>query len=359
MKIIRTGYYVKGFAKLYEDAVRFSYMITEKAKYKAKILVFWEKHGLGATIDAFPVKRPTLFLWKKQFKQGGDKPESLNEKSKCPKNKRKRITDARIEEFIIKQRIEHPRLGKDKIKPLLDQYCEEQTIKAISIPTIGRIIFDLKKQGRILSGRRLSLYGKTGNLIERKQIKRKKLRRKDYNPEKAGDLLQIDTIVKFINGIKRYIVTAIDLKSDFGFAYAYAGASSQNTKDFFNKLEMVAPFAIKRVQTDNGSEFENHFKEHIKDKDIIHFHNYPKCPKMNAYVERFNRTIQEEFIDWNKETLAYDIDEFNRKLIDWLLWYNTERPHYSLRMIPPMRYIINNLFLTPQKSNMLWTHTKY
>src|SRR3990167_745426 len=62
---------------------------------------------------------------------------------------------------------------------------------------------------------------------------------------------------------------------------------------------------------------------------------------MNACVERFNRTIQEEFIDWHKETLAYDIDEFNRKLIDWLLWYNTERPHYFLRMIPPMRYIIN------------------
>ena len=79
---------------------------------------------------------------------------------------------------------------------------------------------------------------------------------------------------------------------------------------------------------------------------------------MNACVERFNRTIQEEFIDWHKETLAYDIDEFNRKLIDWLLWYNTEKPHYFLRMIPPMRYIINNLFSTPQKSNMLWTHTR-
>ena len=125
---------------------------------------------------------------------------------------------------------------------------------------MGRIISDLKKQGRILSGKRLSFYGKTGNLIEKKQIKRKKLRRKDYNPEKVGDLLQIDTIVKFINGIKRYIVPAIDLKLDFGFAYGYAGASSQNTKDFFSKLEMVSPFSIKRMQTDNGSEFEKDFR---------------------------------------------------------------------------------------------------
>lgn len=357
MRILRINYHVKGFAKLYEDAVKFSYMLTEKAKYKAKVLGFWEKHGLEAAMDAFPVKRSTLFVWKKQLRQGGGKLESLNEKSKCPKNKRKRIVNPRIDSFIINLRIEHPRLGKDKIKPLLDRYCQAQCLKEQSVSTIGRILQDLKNKGKIPERKKLCFYARTGSLTQRKQIKRKKIRRKDYKPEKAGDLLQIDTIVKFINGLKRYIITAIDLKSDFGFAYAYTSASSQNTKDFFSKLEAVAPFSIKRIQTDNGSEFENYFQDYISLKSIIHFHNYPKCPKMNAYIERFNRTLQEEFIDWNKEALAYNLEEFNRKLINWLLWYNTERPHYSLKMISPMQYIINNLFLTPKKSNMLWTHT--
>ena len=41
-----------------------------------------------------------------------------------------------------------------------------------------------------------------------------------------------------------------------------------------------------------------------------------------------------------------------------LLWYNTERPHHSLKMISPMEFIINNTFLTPQKSRMMWTLQK-
>ncbi|MBI4652750.1 hypothetical protein HY750_00655 [Candidatus Kuenenbacteria bacterium] len=60
---------IKGFVKLYEYGYKYTYIITEKAKYKAKVLIFWEKHGLVATLDAFPYKRSTLFLWKKELKQ--------------------------------------------------------------------------------------------------------------------------------------------------------------------------------------------------------------------------------------------------------------------------------------------------
>jgi len=357
MQVLRINYGLEGSVSVYNDALKWSRMLTDKAKYKVKVLVFWEKHGLEATIDAFPHKRSALFEWKKTLKENNGRLESLNEKSRCPKNKRKPDWNLEAVQFIEKLRNEHPRLGKDKIKPLLDRYCHQQRIKTESISTIGRIIAHLKEKRRIPTGRKISLSARTGKLIERNPIKRKKIRRKDYQPEQPGDLLQIDTIVKFINGIKRYIITAIDLKAEFGFAYGYTNPSSKCTTDFFRKLETVAPFQIKRIQTDNGSEFEHLFRDYAKQKNIIHFHNFPKCPKMNAVVERFNRTLQEEFIDWNRETLAYDLDGFNKKLIGWLLWYNTERPHWTLKQIPPMQYIINSLFLTPQKSRMVWTHT--
>ena len=162
-------------------------------------------------------------------------------------------------------------------------------------------------------------------------------------------------MVKFINGIRRYIITAIDTKSDFAFAYTYKSPSSQNTKDFFLKLENVAPFKIQRIQTDNGSEFEKYFREYIEKRKITHLHNYPRQPKMNCYIERFNRTIQEEFVDFNLNTLAYDLNKFNDKLINWLLWYNTKRSHHSLGLISPMKFIINSY--NPEKCNMLWMST--
>lgn len=177
---------IKGFINLYEYALKYSYMITDKAKGKAKILSFWAKHGLEATIDAFPVKRSTLFLWKKKLKDNNGNPEALNDKSKAPYKKRQRITDKRIEEFIIAQRTEHPRLGKDKIKPLLNDHCLQQNIVSISESTIGRIIDDLKERKLILANAKVYLSGKTGKIIERKpKKKRKKIRRKDYQPERV------------------------------------------------------------------------------------------------------------------------------------------------------------------------------
>ncbi|MGB9608932.1 MAG: hypothetical protein ACPL3E_00995, partial [Minisyncoccia bacterium] len=193
-------------------------MLTEKAKYKAKILIFWEKHGLEATLDAFLVKRSTLFEWKKILRDNNGKLESLNEKSRCPKNKRKTNWNTKIIDFIEYLRNTYPKIGKDKIKPLLDEYCRNTNIKSVSISTIGRIIVYLKQKNKIPTYKKISFNAKTERFFEKSIKKQKKIRRKDYKPEVPGDLLQIDTIVKFINGIKRYIITAIDLRSDFAFA---------------------------------------------------------------------------------------------------------------------------------------------
>ena len=329
-------------------------MIKGEAKRKAKILNFWHKHGLGATQEAFGISRASIFLWESKLMKSKGKLESLNNQSRRPKTVRKRITPESIEQFILSQRKEHYRLGKEKLAALL----KEAGIANLSSSTVGRILNDLKRRNLLPVPVKFSFYARTGKLIERKILKKhKKLRKKDYQPQQGGDLLQLDTIVYFINGLRRYLVTAIDLKSDFAFAYAYSSPSSVNTRDFFKKLREICPFTIQRIQTDNGSEFEKYFREYVEQENIIHFHNYPKCPKMNASIERFNRTIQEEFANWNTNLLSLDIHSFNQKLMTWLIWYNTIRPHHSLGLISPMKYIINSLNLTSQKSNMLWTNT--
>ena len=76
---------------------------------------------------------------------------------------------------------------------------------------------------------------------------------------------------------------------------------------------------------------------------------------MNSEIERFNRTLSDAFIKQNRMLLAYDIEAFNQKLIDWLLWYNTRRPHWSLGLISPLRYICNQL--PARESQMIWTST--
>jgi transposase InsO family protein len=328
-------------------------MITEKAKNRCKVLAFWEKYGDVATKEAFNISRRTLFRWQKDLEQARGKLDGLNARSTAPKKRNKRIVDLRVHDYLIEQRKLHYKIGKKKLASLV----KEEFNITYSESKIGRILSEMKRRGLLPAYTRMSLYGRTGNLHERHQKRRKKLRIKGYRPDKAGDLVQVDTVVKFIDGIKRYVITAIDVESDFAFALAYKSLSSASAKDFMQKLEEVAPFKITHVQTDNGLEFEKYFRDYLNLRNILHFHNYPKCPKMNAFVERFNRTIQEQFVNWHLHHLRDDINHFNRDLIDWLLWYNTKRPHESLGMVSPLRYIV--MTLPTRECHMWWTRTKY
>lgn len=179
-------------------------MITKKAKYKAKVLAFWEKHGLEATMDAFPVKRPTLFLWKKKFREGGNKIEALNDKKRTPKTTRKREWPFEIRQKIKEIRHDplHLNLGPDKVYPLLEIFCKERGLKCPKIRTITRIIVDDPEKMRIFP-QKISHFDKIKKTNRQKVL----CKPKGIKPEYPGHLIALDTIEKFINGTRRYIIT--------------------------------------------------------------------------------------------------------------------------------------------------------
>jgi putative transposase len=152
------------------------------------------------------------------------------------------------------------------------------------------------------------------------------------------------------------MLSAIDLDSRFAFAYSYPHLNSQNAADFLKKLTSVAPFTINHIQTDNGSEFEKHFVDAIRGSPIQHFNTYPRHPQSNAYVERFNRTLRSQFLEYYEDDIT-DVQPLNHALIDYLIWYNTRKPHHGLGMRSPMQYYMQSARLNGHKSNMLWTRT--
>ena len=327
-------------------------------EHRIKVLNFFDCYGASATKEAFAVSRSTVYLWKQTLKANNGRISCLAPDSKAPLNRRRRSTSPVIDDFIVMQRELHPRLGKAKLATMLIPVCTEANISLPSISTVGRILKDLKRQGRLPKYQRVTVNGRTGRVYDTKRrTKLVKERRGSYHPEKAGDLVQMDCVIKFVNGMRRYVISAIDYHSEFAFSMGYTSLSSARAKDFLHKFITVAPFEVKRVQTDNGSEFYKLFHEACLDLGLTHYWNYPRHPKMNAKIERYNRTVQEEFVDWHLDDLGYDINSFNYQLMDWVIWYNTIRPHHTLKLKSPMKALLDALQLEPRQSNMLWTDT--
>ena len=329
-------------------------MITKKALRKARVLAFWEKHGLQAAMEAFGVKRLTLFLWKRKLKEAEGKFEGLNEKKTTPKIKRKRIWPLEILAEIKRLRWQHPNLGKEKLSPELKEFCDNKGLKCPQPRTIGRLIKDLG--GLRIYPQRISHFGRI------KPIKRQKVLRKpkDFQAEHPGHCVALDTVEKIIGGKRRYIITFEDLYTRFSFAWETTSHASLAATEFFALCRRVFPFsfAFMFVLTDNGSEFKKHFSEELRKLHLTHYHTYPKTPKMNAHLERFNRTLQEEFVDYHLADLLIP-EIFNRKLAEYLLWYNAKRVHFAFQnKLSPIQFMsslpINQL---PEKCKNGWPHT--
>jgi putative transposase len=352
------GYYGNGYSRFMqyiEDIL--NHPKRESIERRLKIIEFFDEFGEEATRKAFDKSRSTIYLWKQTLKKSGGKLSALSPGDRTPINKRKRIVHPFIERFIVEYRTNHPGADKTTITPALTIACKLNVIRPVSESTIGRIIYDLKRKGRIPKSNKVTINGRTGRLLVREPKRnRKKLRRKDYLPKCPGDLVQMDTVAIFVAGLKRYIFTAIDVNTRFAFAYAYVSNSSANGNDFLGKFCKVAPFVTRRVQTDNGSEFAKHYDQYCHENRLTHFFNYPKHPQSNGYLERFNRTVQEQFV-YSYEDLLDDLPIFNSKLMDYLIWYNTEKPHRGIGKVPPMRYYLDK-FIPPAQSNMLWTLTR-
>lgn len=330
--------------KQYLNTISHNQIVQEKLE----LIKFFDNYGAKVTKDAYGVGRSTVYAWKRRYKTSKYDPASLIPKSKKPKNTRRSYVDPLIKEFIKKLRMEAYRLGKSKIKVLLDEYCTQNNLPKIAESTIGKII---KRERYLFPPRKVyhDPASKQGQWNPRKIRNRISSR---YLTSYPGELVQVDSITIFKDGLMRYLVTAIDVYSRFAFAFTYKSLSSKMSLDFIQKLEETAPFKITNIKTDNGHEFLGSFDEYLTAKGIKHFFSYPRTPKANAFVERFNRTIQEEFVE-PKMDLITDVDEFNRKLMEYLVFFNAVRPHRSLDNLTPMGYLVFKGIL----SNMCVTHT--
>jgi len=169
----------------------------------------------------------------------------------------------------------------------------------------------------------------------RKRSPWKRLHLSPKRPEalKPGDLVMVDTIHLMISEKKRiYVYTLIDVYSRWCYALATERINTRKSVEFLKRAEKLSSFKFNCIQSDHGSEFSQHFSERIK---ILHRHSRVRKPNDNSYLERFNRTLQEECLD----KIPVDVKTFNRVLPMYLIYYNTERLHMGINFQTPTQLL--------------------
>lgn len=294
---------------------------SEPAKFRLTVLEHMKQFGWQSASHAYHVSRATIFRWRKRM---DGRLISLVPTSTCPHHTRQMVVDARMMLFLKTIRETYGNIEKEKLKCILDAYAQ----------TIGISSYGATKIGKIIKRYRLT------TPTSRKTGRRKKpaVFRRKYAPK--GVLpghCEMDGITVYFDGTTYRFISIIDVVTRQAWCTRVPTLSSVYTIATLCAFQHQTTHLIHTVQTDNGSEFLGAFHAHLEAKHIRHEFCYPRCPRINGVVERFNRTMQEECINRIMDDIE-DKQLFQKKLEQYCIWYNTKRPHYALRYQTPQAY---------------------
>ena len=297
--------------------------LSRTAKSRLEWIIHHQEHNNARlTCRHFGIKPKTFYKWKNLFDEKNLR--TLEDRSRKPETVRQTKRTLEQEIQMVALRKEFIRLGAKKLARIYESRFGE-FISAYQFESI------IKKYQLYYDPRRNKLIQK-----KRRNPFKKRLAIHYNGKKKPFKICEIDTVVFHWKGMKVYILTAIDRLSRVAFARAYTSHSSRAAADFLKRMQLLVggKFA---VVPDNGSEFHGEFLKAADELELPLYWARVRQPKDKPQVERFNRTLQEEFVALGNNHIS--IKKFNQRMTKWLIHYNFERPHQSLRYLPPLVWI--------------------
>lgn len=274
--------------------------ILSQQKYqRQRMIKYAANHSITETAIRYKVSRKTVHKWVKRYDGTID---SLVDHSHKPHNSPQKHTDKEIKQ--IKKR-----LKKHRWQDLILAYQElvEKDGYTRSYGGFKRIVSQLKA-------------------LKPKKGKRKRKPKPYKRAEYPGQKIQLD--VKYVprycvvDGKKYYQYTAVDECTRWTFREMYDEHSTYSSKQFLEKLMEKAPFPIREIQTDNGTEFTNRlivtkskhltlFEGLLIEMGIIYHRIQIATPRHNGKVERQHRIDEARFY---KHMKMYNLEDGRRQL---------------------------------------------
>ena len=283
---------------------------TQEAAFRQRVMEYQKKgHSVTETANRYHLSRKTVHKWRNRW---DGTPGSLTDRSRRPKNSPRKQTEAEIR--LVKRQAKRYK-WQDHI---LSYQAAIERGYTRSFGCFTRTVRKLReeKPGRI-----------------KKKRKNKPYQRAEY----PGQKVQVD--VKFVpngcvtDGRKYYQYTAVDECTRWTYRYMYDEHSTYSSIQFLHQLVKECPFQIKRIQTDNGTEWTKQliandpkdltsFELGLKAYGIEYQRIRVATPRHNGKVERQHRIDQARFYNDLRMFSLLDgrrqLAEYQRKSNDYI-----------------------------------------
>ena len=272
--------------------------IAQEAHHRQRMMKYREKHGASKTAIRYKTSRKTVTKW---WNRWDGTVESLQDRSRRPHHSPRQHSEAEIREIRRMLKKHH---WQDLL--LAYQQLRERRGYTRSYGAFKRVAARLRAM----------------KPKKRKVRKNKPYQRAAY----PGQKMQLD--VKFVpkecvvDGRKYYQFTAKDECTRWTYREMYAEHSTHSAHDFLLKLLSHAPFPIREIQTDNGTEFTNAllvvkakhktlFEEALEEMGILYHRIRIATPRHNGKVERQHRT---DTLRFYKHLRMYSLEDGRKQL---------------------------------------------
>jgi transposase InsO family protein len=318
-------------------------LLTETGRLRLARCVVEDGWPLRRAAERFQVSPATAARWAGRYRQAG--PAGMGDRSSRPHTSPGR-TPARTERRIIGLRVSS-RLGPARIAFRL----------GLNPSTVHKVL------ARYGCPRLAHLDRATGQPVRR------------YERERPGELVHVD-IKKLGNipdgggwrtagrgpgkrnraatpGARRdrhggahlgyaYLHTAIDDHSRLAYSEIHADETKDTATAFWHRARTwlaAAGITTQRVMTDNGACYKSFaWRDALTADGITHKRTRPYRPQTNGKVERFHRTLADEWA----YARPYRSEAERRAAFDtWLHTYNHHRGHTALNGLPPASRVPN------------------
>ena len=272
-----------------------------------------EEYPVSMICQETGVGRSTISTWVKKYRLHGE--EGLKPKQPFPPRQSTRINKT-VAKKIVDLKKENPSYGSRRISDILKRFFFIKT----SPTTVHKTLVEKE-------------------LVEKKRTKPKRNPPKPrfFERSKPNQLWQSDICTFRLAGKNAYLIGFIDDYSRYITGLGlYRSQTAANVLETYRRA--VGEYGVpKEMLTDNGRQYVNWrgtttFQRELQKDRVKHIRSRPHHPMTLGKIERFWKTILQEFL------LRAQFDSFEdaqQRIAIWINYYNHRRPHQGIKGLCP------------------------